>query len=554
MAETSASYLVTGGAPPPSTRDISSIMRAVHSADTEPERVLRDALAAAGIESETNIASLPGKPDLILRACHVALFIDGDYWHGNQWRRRKLATLEHQFRETPSRLYWLRKIRTNMERDCRVTRELLQQGWTVARFWESDIKEDVEGCVATVLEVIREGPAEPGYGHPGVPDKTVAEFFAGIGLMRMGLEGHGWRVIFANDIDADKHEMYRGHFPDAAEHFVIGDIHRIPVENVPTVTLATASFPCNDLSLAGARLGLLGSQSGAFWGFIRILDELENRRPPLVLLENVTGFLTSNGGADFQDALLALNHLGYSVDAFILDAAAFVPQSRPRLFVVGVMGEPCSREEVRETLAMCGSEARPKALAQFIFTHPGIRWALRPLPAPPLRELVLEDILEALSEHAPEWWSETRATYLLSQMSPKHRAIADRMIGGNGWSYGTVFRRVRKGKSMAELRTDGVAGCLRTPRGGSGRQILFKGGDGHYFARLLTPRECARLMGADDFKITATANQALFGFGDAVCVRVIEWIAQNYLNPVVNEMLRGSAFLPANPRTLIREA
>jgi DNA (cytosine-5)-methyltransferase 1 len=100
---------------------------------------------------------------------------------------------------------------------------------------------------------------------------------------------------------------------------------------------------------------------------------------------------------------------------------------------------------------------------------------------------------------------------------------------------------------MAELRTDGIAGCLRTPRGGSGRQILFKAGKGEYFVRLLTPRECARLMGADDYRISGSLNQALFGFGDAVCVPVIEWIAGNYLNPVINELIHGVR-LKSSPR------
>src|SRR5438132_13018277 len=117
-------------------------------------------------------------------------------------------------------------------------------------------------------------------------------------------------------------------------------------------------------------------------------------------------------------------------------------------------------------------------------------------------------------------------------MSPRHREVADRMIAAPSWSYGTVFRRIRNGRSMAELRTDGIAGCLRTPRGGSGRQILFKAGRGSYHVRLLTPRECARLMGADNFMIDVPLNQALFGFGDAVCVPVIRWIAKNYLNAV----------------------
>lgn len=110
------------------------------------------------------------------------------------------------------------------------------------------------------------------------------------------------------------------------------------------------------------------------------------------------------------------------------------------------------------------------------------------------------------------------------------------MIAGKKTTYGAVFRRVRNGRSMAELRTDALAGCLRTPRGGSGRQILFAAGKGRYAVRLLTPRECARLMGADDFTITGSFNQALFGFGDAVCVPVIRWIAENCLTPAWKEL------------------
>ncbi len=150
--------------------------------------------------------------------------------------------------------------------------------------------------------------------------KTVAEFFAGIGLMRMGLEKEGWTVAFANDISADKYEMYSEHFHDSDPHFIIDDIHHLKADVVPSVALATASFPCNDLSLAGMRKGLAGKESSAYWGFVRILEEMGDRRPPLVLLENVAGFLTSHGGRDFQSALLALNRLGYAVDPMIIDA------------------------------------------------------------------------------------------------------------------------------------------------------------------------------------------------------------------------------------------
>ena len=364
--------------------------------------------------------------------------------------------------------------------------------------------------------------------------KRVAEFFAGIGLMRVGLDRAGWETVWANDIDANKEKMYRAHFDEEAWEFLLGDVHAVSGADLPDVELATASFPCNDLSLAGSRHGLAGTHSSAFWGFIEVIRGMGRRRPPLVMLENVAGFLTSNDGNDFREALIALNELGYSVDAFIVDAVRFVPQSRVRLFVVG--RREAERTARVEESGFYQSDVRPEALADFIFMNPEIRWNIRELPALPMSTLQLKDIIEDVPLNSELWWSRERCDYLLNQMSPKHLSTAQEMMAGREWSYGTVFRRIRKEKSMAELRTDGIAGCLRTPRGGSGRQILFCAGQGEFRVRLVTPRECARLMGADEFKITVAMNQALFGFGDAVCVPVIEWIANNYLNPVLEEL------------------
>ncbi len=366
--------------------------------------------------------------------------------------------------------------------------------------------------------------------------KNFAEFFAGIGLVRAGLERQGWSIAFANDISKQKYEMYKGHFKNAQEHFLVADIHKIPAEHIPSVTLATASFPCNDLSLAGSRSGLQGEHSSAFWGFIHILEQMQDRKPPLVVLENVTGFLSSNKGEDFKQGLVALNNLGYTVDTFILDAAHFVPQSRQRLFIIGI-SEELGPTTSMSTLNIPISDTRPKSLVAFITAHPQIRWRIRFLPSQPTNSLRLEDILEDLPETASEWWSHVRATYLLEQMSVRHRILADQMITDAKWSYGTVFRRMRNKKSTAELRVDGIAGCLRTPRGGSAKQILFKAGHGHYYARLITPREAARLMGANDYTITVSLDQALFGFGDAVCVPAIAWIAAHYLNPAIEEII-----------------
>ena len=376
--------------------------------------------------------------------------------------------------------------------------------------------------------------------------QRAAEFFAGIGLMRMGLDREGWATVWANDLDEKKWEMYRANFNDGACEFVLDDVHKVEGKDIPDIELATASFPCNDLSLAGSRHGLAGTHSSAFWGFVDAIKGMGKRRPPLVLLENVAGFLTSNDGNDFRDALVALNELGYAVDALIIDAARFVPQSRVRLFVVGSKSDPSRLRE--SSVNLLQSDVRPSALADFIFMNPEIGWNIRSLPSLPPSTMKLEDIVEDVPLNSEVWWSRERCEYLLGQMSDKHRAEADRMMAGSKWTYGTVFRRVRNGRSMGELRTDGVAGCLRTPRGGSGRQILFCAGKGEYRVRLLTPKECARLMGANGYKINVPLNQALFGFGDAVCVPVIQWIARHYLNPVLQEMRETLPALPSSKK------
>jgi len=210
-------------------------------------------------------------------------------------------------------------------------------------------------------------------------DRTVAEFFAGIGLMRLGLERAGWKVVWANDIDKDKRDIYCGHFKDAAEPFVLGDIHTLQSADLPKVELATASFPCNDLSLAGSRHGLAGPHSSAFWGFVELIKGM-SIRPPLVLLENVPGFLTSRGGNDFLDACLALNDAGYSLDTFIIDALFFVPQSRRRMFIVGKQEKQAHLRSVAETPVFYQSQLRPQPLADFIMCHPEVAWSIRELP------------------------------------------------------------------------------------------------------------------------------------------------------------------------------
>ena len=122
-------------------------MRSVRSSNTGPEVRFRRALWAEGLRYRTCSKKLPGKPDVVLSLQRLAIFIDGDFWHGGQWQQRNCSALEEQFQKTRSRQYWLEKIRRNMDRDCAATNALLSDGWTVLRFWERDVKNNLSKCI-----------------------------------------------------------------------------------------------------------------------------------------------------------------------------------------------------------------------------------------------------------------------------------------------------------------------------------------------------------------------------------------------------------------------
>lgn len=527
------------------TSERSDLMRRVKGVGAEPERLLATALRKRRVSFRATCVELPGKPDFVLPRARLAVFIDGELWHGVQWRRRGLDRLEEQFSRSRSPGYWIQKIRGNVDRDFRNTQALLDQGWRVLRFWEADVRQDSDACAQAIADARTD--AEGASALSAASARTVCEFFAGMGLMRMGLDAAGWSTLWANDFDANKHRLYGALFPDATDHLDTRDINLITADDIPTCALATASFPCVDLSLAGAQRGLArDTRSGVYLRFIDILRDMGARRPPLVLLENVTGLLSSNGGADLELCLRMLAELGYSVDAFTLSAQHFVPQSRPRMFIVGTH-ESCGRHaEIAIDDLTADPVLRPERLVAFIQSRPELPWSLRRLPALPQRETTVADMVEDLSEDDLRWWDAKRTAHFVAQVSANHRGEMAARRRDQQFTYATAFRRMRAGASTAELRFDGVAGCLRTPKGGSAKQILVRMGRGRVRVRLLTPRECGRLMGVEDYTLPAgmRPDDALFGFGDAVCVPAITWIARNYLDPLVTELLRGRVLNP----------
>jgi DNA (cytosine-5)-methyltransferase 1 len=365
------------------------------------------------------------------------------------------------------------------------------------------------------------------------PPFTFLEFFAGGGMARQGL-GARWRCQFANDFDPGKAEAYRANWGD--EDFRLGDVGALAAADIPgRADLAWASSPCQDFSLAGGRAGLAGGRSSAFWGFWRLIGALdaEARAPRLLVLENVGGILTSHGGADFAAVCEALAGRGYRFGAVEIDARAFTPQSRPRVFVIAARtpadGLAAPAPGAFHTRAVREAETRlPEALRR--------QWRWWRLPAPAARNTHLADILEP--DAAVRWRSPAQTEALLAQLGPAHaRQWAEASASGER-VVAAVFRRIRTEDGAkvqrAELRLDGLAGCLRTPRGGSSRQLLLIGEGGRTRSRLVSAREGARLMGLpDDYRLPASESRALHLVGDGVAAPVVRFLAEHLLEPLL---------------------
>lgn len=367
--------------------------------------------------------------------------------------------------------------------------------------------------------------------------KSFCEFFAGIGLVREGLEPSGWSCIYANDIDPKKQAAYEAQF-GKSDHFHLGDVGDT-TEVVSRIQgrpfLATASFPCIDLSLAGHyRSGLEGIHSSTFYGFAKAIDALGERKPPVVMLENVVGFLTSRKGEDFAAATGRLAELGYWIDAIVLDACHFTPQSRPRVFVIGMLAELKPKEQARDGWLWPDEQRhllRPDTIMHFKRTIDlPTGWVALPAPEPPQLTIKLADMID--TDDGQEWWSEHEITRHYKMMSELHKRQVDEiMASGKRW-VGTIFRRIRQNTMRAEVRFDGLAGCLRTPKGGSAKQIVITIDRGDLRMRWMSPREYARLQGTPNFPLIGGTIQQLWGFADAVCVPAISWIDQHILSPL----------------------
>lgn len=359
-------------------------------------------------------------------------------------------------------------------------------------------------------------------------------------MARLGL-GNAWKCLFANDISHKKTRSYRENFIPS-EELVEADVFDLTPQDLPkeAVDMVWASFPCQDLSLAGNGRGLDGLHSGSFWGFWQLVESLleQDRAPSLIVLENVAGAVTARKGEDFHILLNTLISAGYCVGPLMIDGALFVPQSRPRLFVVAVKNGISIPSSIHQKYA--DKIWHPSTIVKAFSILPAtikdkwVWWNL-PYPAP------LKDRLIDLLEDEPtgvSWHTKQQTQRLLELMSSTHvKRVVDAQKSGKK-VVGTIYRRIRieNGRKVqrAEIRFDGISGCIRTGSGGSSKQIVMIIEGESVRSRLLSPREIARLMGIDDdYNLPTNYSDAYHLLGDGLVVPVVSWLSDYLLIPLL---------------------
>jgi len=309
----------------------------------------------------------------------------------------------------------------------------------------------------------------------GIPF-TFIDLFAGIGGMRLGLERVGGRCVFGSEWNKYAQKTYNKWFGDMPA----GDIREIKPADIPDHDVLAAGFPCQPFSIAGvSKKKSLGREHGfkdVTQGtlFFHLATVIEIKRPPVILLENVKNLRSHDQGRTWQVIKSTLENLDYVVHDRIINASAWVPQHRERIFIVGF------------DRRVFGDE-------------PGFRF-----PDPPQHGPRFRDILDP---ETPEKYTLTDHLWkYLQEYAAKHKAK------GNGFGYG-----------MTDL--DGVSRTLSARYYKDGSEVLIPQEKKN--PRRLSPREAARLMGfPDELPIVVSDTQAYKQFGNAVVPAVVEAVAR----------------------------
>ena len=358
----------------------------------------------------------------------------------------------------------------------------------------------------------------------GMPARTniypFLDFFAGSGLVSEGLRDLFY-PIWANDICNNKARVFTANHPQDIFH--LGPIEEINGRNVPNAILSWGSFPCQDLSLAGNMEGITSKRSGLVWQWLRVMDEMAIR-PPIVVAENVIGLISSAGGQNYRMLHKALLDRDYNVGPLVIDASFWVPQSRKRVFIVAVDKNIDTSKLQFNGPIWCHPESLVKV-------SKGLdNWIWWKLPKVDINRKNLEDVIDCSLP-----CDDPIKSYRLTNLIPTTHWIKMGKSAEKGQKVFTAYKRIRAGQQVLELRFDGLAGCLRTPEGGSSRQFVIFKNNGDIKTRLITVKEASALMGVpESYKIPGSYNNGYKAMGDAVAVPVANFLAENLLYPIAN--------------------
>lgn len=337
---------------------ITKNMKSVRSKDTALENKLYQALLRQGIYTfSRNDKNVMGKPDFVFHARKIAVFCDGDFWHGYNWNIAKEEIKSN-------REFWISKIEKTMQRDVYVTRQLQENGWTVLRFWGNEIKKSADECALKIAHELRK--------IPRFPYKTI-DLCAGIGGIRRGFEmtGHFKNVLSA-EIDKQARKTYTHLFGEEPMEDLTDERFKCAVEALPYEVLL-AGFPCQTFSRVGLQEGFENAEKGQI--FFHIAEIIKRTRPVAIFLENVDHLLTHDNGDTFKTILdILVKKLGYRVigveidcegnllykpSSFIRNSKSFgVPQNRPRAYIIGFDTERFSPDQLSSIPTCIPTESR----------------------------------------------------------------------------------------------------------------------------------------------------------------------------------------------------
>ena len=309
-------------------------------------------------------------------------------------------------------------------------------------------------------------------------DKTITfiDLFAGIGGFRIAFESQKAKCVFSSEWDKFSQVTYQANFGDLPA----GDITLIDSKKIPAHDILTAGFPCQPFSNAGLKKGFEDTRGTLFYDVARILND---KKPAMVLLENVKGFVNHNKGKTLRVVLDTLDELGYNTLYKVLNAKDFgVPQNRERIFIVGI---------------------NRKKLGKISFEFPQ-----------PFGEVTR---LGSILENNPD----DKYTISNKLWQGHKRRLREHRLKGNGFGYGLF--------DEDSSHTNTIS--ARYYKDGS--EILISQGKKN--PRMLTPREAARLQGyPDNFVIPVSDTQAYRQFGNSVAVPVVTQIARKMIELIQN--------------------